>query len=30
MALALALDAGVNYVTESPDDLQDWLEKIDI
>ncbi|MBK1620176.1 hypothetical protein CKO42_17360 [Lamprobacter modestohalophilus] len=25
---ALALDAGVNYVTESPDDLRDWLQKI--
>ncbi|MEA1051674.1 response regulator [Lamprobacter modestohalophilus] len=24
----LALDAGVNYVTEQPDDLRDWLQKI--
>ncbi len=27
---SLALDAGANYVTESPDDLRDWLEKIGI
>jgi CheY-like chemotaxis protein len=25
---ALALEAGANYVTESPDDLRDWLEKL--
>jgi len=26
----LAMDAGTNYVTEDPDDLRDWLEKMGI